>query len=99
MKIKTQKNKSYQNLYRAFLTVQNEKECEKFLRDVCTISELKAMAERLEVAQLVDKGLTYRNINAKTGISTTTIARVSHWLHHGKGGYHIILNRLKRHRN
>lgn len=88
-------NPSFQKLLSAVLELKNEEEAAQFLRDLCTVSELRSMAERFEVAQQVDEGIPYRKINADTGVSTATITRVAHWLHHGMGGYRLVLDRLK----
>ena len=64
------------------------------MRDLCTLSELQSMSERFQVVQQIDKGLSYRKINKKTGVSTATITRVAHWLHHGMGGYQMMLKRF-----
>lgn len=66
-----------------------------FLRDLCTLTELKAMAERWEVVQLVAQEIPYREISQRTGASTTTVTRVAHWLHHGEGGYRLALEKLQ----
>lgn len=84
-------SKESKNLTKAFLSLKSEKEVESFLRDVCTISELQAMTERYEVAQLLKEGIAYRKIAEKTGVSTTTITRVAHWMKYGKGGYEVAL--------
>lgn len=88
-------NKDMKELFNAFLELKTTEECKKFLRDVATLSELTAMAERFQVAQMVNKEVPYREISKKTGSSTATITRVAHWLHHGMGGYKLILQRLK----
>ncbi len=67
----------------------------RFLRDLCTRSELDAMAQRWEVAQLVDLGVPYQQIARRTGASTATITRVAQWLRHGEGGYASVLEKLK----
>lgn len=87
-------NKELKELYKAVLQLETENECKNFLRDLCTISELSAMAERLTVMKMINDGVSYRKINKKTGSSTATITRVAHWLHHGKGGYKLMLERL-----
>ena len=79
----------------ALLTLESRAEMERFLRDLCTLAELEAMAHRWEVARLVDKGLPYLEIAQKTGASTTTVTRVAHWLRHGDGGYRLALDRAK----
>ena len=79
----------------AILTLRSRSELERFLRDLCTVSELEAMAHRWEVARLVDRGLPYLEVASKTGASTTTVTRVAHWLRHGEGGYRLALDRMK----
>lgn len=83
-------------LAEAVLQLETVDECKKFLRDLCTLSELEAMVERFQVAKRVFAGEKYREINKKTGSSTATITRVAHWLHHGTGGYKLILKRIER---
>ena len=82
-------------LYQAIVSIQNEEECRKFLEDLCTVSELKAMQQRMDVALLLDEGLIYSEILEKTGASSATISRVNRCLHYGAGGYKIIVPRLK----
>lgn len=86
--------KKYENLFKAILSLESTLEVESFLRDLCTLSEISSMAERLEVANLINQGISYRKINEITGSSTATITRVAHWLKHGKGGYSLILKRI-----
>ena len=82
-------------LFNAIATLRTRAELEAFLRDLCTLSELEAMAHRWEVARLVDRGLPYLEIAAATHASTTTVTRVAHWLRHGEGGYRLALDRIK----
>jgi TrpR-related protein YerC/YecD len=63
----------------------------RFLKDLCTRNELDAMAQRWEVAQLVDQGVPYLQIAKRTGASTATITRVASWLRHGEGGYATVI--------
>lgn len=86
--------KEMAELYKSILALKTPVECKKFFRDLCTLSELTAMSERLEVAKEVKKGTSYREICKKIGSSTATITRVAHWLHHGMGGYKLVLDRL-----
>ncbi len=88
-------NKELNNLYEAILKLQSVSECKKFFRDLCTLSELSAMTERFEVVKMLTQDKPYREICKKTGSSTATITRVAHWLHHGMGGYKIVLERIK----
>ncbi len=83
-------------LYRAILTLKDEKECDAFFQDLCTVSELRAMAQRLEVAQLLDEGLIYNDILQRTGASSATISRVNRALQYGADGYKAVLPRLKK---
>ena len=88
------RSKEMRELSQAILQLETVDECKKFLRDLCTLSELEAMVERLQVAKRVFAGEKYREINKKTGSSTATITRVAYWLHHGTGGYKLILKRI-----
>ena len=87
--------KQADELFEAVLSLTSVKECRAFFRDLCTLSEIKAMTERFSVAKMVRSNIPYREISAKTGSSTTTITRVAHWLHHGMGGYDLVLDRMK----
>lgn len=91
MKIALKKTPDFKKLSKVFVGLQDEEEVFALLRDICTISEISAMAERLEVAEQVEKGIAYRTIAKNTGASTATITRVAHWLHNGMGGYQHAL--------
>ena len=80
-------------LFDAIKSLRTRAEVEHFLRDLCTLSELEAMAHRWQVARLLDEGLPYLEIAQRTGASTTTVTRVAHWLRHGEGGYRQALAR------
>ena len=67
-------------LYRAVLTLKNEDESRRFFQDLCTVSELKAMEQRMEVAMLLDDGMIYSEVLDRTGASTATISRVNRCL-------------------
>ncbi|MCX6130111.1 MAG: YerC/YecD family TrpR-related protein [Proteobacteria bacterium] len=82
-----------QDLFNAFQKLQNSGECARFFEDLCTPAELRSMADRWRVAQLLEQGLSYRLINEKTGVSTATITRVARSLSYGTGGYQMILQR------
>lgn len=79
----------------AVLSLASKEECYQFFEDVCTIGELKALAQRLEVARMLEGGHTYDDIVARTGASTATISRVKRCLNYGADGYKIVLRRLK----
>lgn len=90
--MKTDKN--IKSLYKAILSLQNEIECQKFFRDLLTEAEIKEFANRWRVAQMLDKKIQYEIISKETGMSSTTIARISKWLNEGMGGYKFMLKRL-----
>lgn len=81
-------------LFRAILTLKTQEECYQFFEDICTISEIKAMAQRLEVSRMLKAGFIYDDIVEKTGASTATISRVKRCLYYGADGYKIVLDRL-----
>ena len=82
-------------LYRAILSLKDIDECYDFFVDLCTVSELKAMEQRMDVAMLLDDGLIYSEILERTGASSATISRVNRCLHYGADGYRTIIPRLK----
>ncbi len=86
--------KNVRTLARALVSLESEDECVRLLSDLCTVSEIKAMAQRLEVAIMLDRGMVYNDIAAKTGASTATISRVNHALVYGEDGYRSILDKL-----
>jgi TrpR-related protein YerC/YecD len=82
-------------LFKVILSLKDEEQCYKFFEDICTISELKAMAQRLEVARMLDEGCIYEAIVEKTGASTATISRVKRCLVYGADGYISVMDVLK----
>ncbi len=78
----------------AILTLKSEDECFRFFEDVCTIGEVKAIAQRLEIARLLFGGHTYEEIARKTRASSATISRVRRFLEYGADGYRLVLGRL-----
>ncbi|MFA6547958.1 MAG: YerC/YecD family TrpR-related protein [Candidatus Magasanikbacteria bacterium] len=90
------RNAKLKKLAKAFLCLKSEKDVENFLRDLCTLEELEELSGRWEVAEMLNKGVSYRDIAEKTGVSTTTITRVAHWLEYGEGGYKIALKKGKK---
>ena len=85
-------------LCEAVASLRNPAEAARFLRDLCTLSELEAMAHRWQVVRLLEAGVPYLEISRRTHASTTTVTRVAHWLRHGEGGYRLLLDRMKRRR-
>lgn len=82
-------------LVKAILLLRTEEECYQFFEDVCTIGEIKALAQRLEVAGMLKRLHTYEEIVERTGASTATISRVKRCLYYGADGYNIVLARLE----
>jgi TrpR-related protein YerC/YecD len=83
------------DLFETIVSLQTPDEAERFFRDLCTLSELEAMAHRWQVAKLVDEGLPYVEVAQRGRTSTTTVTRVAQWLRHGEGGYRLALDRRK----
>ena len=77
-------------------SMRSVEETERFLRDLCTRSELDAMAHRWEVARLLEEGLPYLEVARRAHASTTTVTRVAQWLKRGEGGYRLALDRQRR---
>ena len=90
------KNPLTDQLFKAVLALQTEEDCYRFFEDVCTISELKSLAQRLEVARMLQKGHIYDDIVERTGASTATISRVKRCLYYGADGYKLVLEQLER---
>jgi TrpR-related protein YerC/YecD len=85
-----------EDLSRAFASLRTVDEVERFLRDLCTLGELEAMAHRWQVAKQLDQGLPYHEVARRTQASTTTVTRVAQWLRRGEGGYRLALDRQRR---
>ncbi|MBR5505577.1 MAG: TrpR-like protein, YerC/YecD [Clostridia bacterium] len=81
-------------LAKAFLSLETVEEFSNLLEDLCTISEIKAMAQRIEVAQMLCDRVVYSDIVRSTGASTATISRVNRALNYGAGGYKTVLARM-----
>ena len=81
-------------LCEAVLQLNTVEECYQFFEDICTISELKAMSQRLEVARMLRDHHTYDDIVSRTGASTATISRVKRCLNYGADGYGLVFDRL-----
>lgn len=84
------------NLFEAILLLKDPDECYNFFEDICTVAEIKALAQRLEVARMLRAGSHYSVISEKTGASTATISRVNRCLIYGADGYKTILDRLEK---
>ena len=88
------KNDEVDELFKAILLLENEEECYRFFEDICTINEVRAIAQRLHVAKLLNKKKTYNEVEEVTKASTATISRINKCLNYGADGYKIVLGRM-----
>ena len=88
------KNEQIDDLVRAMIELDDTEEAYRFFEDIFTIHELQAVAQRLAVARLLRRKVTYQEIADKTGASTATISRVNRCLSYGAGGYQRMLDKL-----
>ena len=88
------RNRLNDQLFEAILSLNSMEECYEFFEDICTVNELRSLAQRLEVARMLKEGVSYEKIVAVTGASTATISRVKRCLVYGADGYKKILARL-----
>ena len=93
--VKIGKKEKSDQLYKAILQLKDEEECYNFFQDLFTVSELRSMEQRFEVASLLDDGMIYNEILDRTGASSATISRVNRCLHYGAEGYKTVIPRLK----
>ena len=89
------KNQDIDELFEAILTLRDQEDCYRFFEDICTINEIHAIVQRLEVAKLLSEKRTYAEIEALTKASTATISRINKCLVYGADGYRRVLERLK----
>lgn len=92
--VRSIKNDFTDQLFDAILMLKDREECYCFFQDIATVSEIKALGQRLEVARMLRIGATYDEIVEKTGVSTATISRVKRCLYYGADGYNLILDRM-----
>ena len=93
------KTREVDGLFDAVLKLKTRDECYDFFEDLCTISEILSMAQRLEVAKLLNGGMKYQDIAKNTGASTATVSRVNRSLKYGNDGYQLVLRRLEEENN
>ncbi len=91
-----QEREAERALFQAVATLESVDEARAFLRDLCTPAELQAMADRWAVVAPLERGVPYREIHDRTGVSVTTIGRVARFLESGFGGYRLVSERLRR---
>ncbi|MBE7043730.1 MAG: TrpR-like protein, YerC/YecD [Ruminococcaceae bacterium] len=93
--IKKLQDEQTDRLFEGMLKLQSIEDCYRFFEDLCTISEIKAMAQRFQVAVMLDEQRVYTDIEQETGASSATISRVNKSLLYGEDGYRLVLERLK----
>ena len=76
---------NYTELFSIINKLSGEEEVKNFFVDLCSQSELDSMAQRLTAAKLLINGETYENIIKATGISSTTLSRISKCVKQGSG--------------
>lgn len=86
------------DLYRAILELKDVEECYAFFSDLCTVSELKAMEQRFEIAQMLSQGMVYNDILEKTGASSATVSRVNRSVNFGMDSYRTLFARMEEHK-
>lgn len=89
-------NKNINELMGAILLIGNSSEAKRFLRDLLTESELIEFGNRWKAARMLSQGASYIEVEKETGLSSTTVARVSKWLNGGKGGYRLMIKRIEK---
>ena len=89
------KDKNTDLLFEAILTLQNLEECYAFFEDICTVKEIKSIAQRFVVAKMLTEKRVYSDIVSETGASTATISRVNRSLNYGNDGYQLVFGRMK----
>lgn len=90
-------NTQSEALFQAVLTLKTMNEAKRFFRDLLTENEIVEFATRWQAAKMLNANMSYSEIEKKTGLSSTTVARISKWLNKGRGGYKLMLERLQNH--
>lgn len=86
--------KQMTELFKAIVSIRDETEAANFFRDLLTIAEISEFANRWQMVKLLTEGKSYVEIAKTLNVSTTTVTRVAHWLHHGMGGYNSVAERV-----
>lgn len=88
-------NEEIDKLFEAILALETVEDCYRFFDDLCTVNELEAFGQRLEVAKMLFNKKTYQEIERETGISAATISKISKSFAFGPGGYEMIIKRIQ----
>lgn len=94
MQIDKLRGRTLDQLFDAILSLKDREECYQFFDDLATINEIQSLAQRLEVARMLQEGYTYHKIETETGASTATISRVKRCLNYGNDSYQMTLDRV-----
>jgi len=94
--MRTVNTSAAKDLYKTLLSLKTEDECKRFLRDLLTEPEIREFSNRWQVVKMLDKKIPYEKITKKTGMSSTTIARIQKWLNGNLGGYKFMLDRMNK---
>ena len=95
----SRKNETVDALFDAILSLESREECYAFFEDLCTIKELRDMAQRLKAAQMLLSGFTYDQIQKEVEISTATISRINRCIQYGTGGYQSVIEKVSAQEN
>ena len=87
---------SVDRLFKTILNLKTIEECYDYFEDICTINEIHAIAQRLQVAKLLSEKKTYSEIESITSASTATISRVNRSLNYGNDGYDLVFDRINK---
>ena len=90
------KDENADMLFQAILSLETIDECYDFFEDLCTMTELKSMSQRIVVAKMLREKQVYSEIVKQTGASTATISRVNRSINYGSDGYAVVFERLKK---
>lgn len=87
-------SKEMDYLMEAILSLKDKEDCYRFFEDICTINEIKAIDQRIQVARMLKDGKTYTEVAKLTGASTATISRVNKCINYGSDGYNRVISRI-----
>ena len=82
-------------LFKAILKLNTVDECYDFFEDLCTVTEIKALSQRIAVAKMLRQKMVYSDIVAATGASTATISRINRCIQYGSGGYRDTIEKVE----
>lgn len=88
--------KDLEELFEAILSLENKEECQAFFDDLCTIAEIKSLAQRWSVVKILAGGATYARAMEDTDASSATVSRIKKCLDYGSGGYQLVLKKLEK---